>query len=161
MYVCVLESVGQGSNSPVIMPWAFSDHSGEGTYRPIHHQSVPYPKDSRAWLYDWATNAFTSTVFNVSLLVISAKKILCLPLLFFNWCLVAKSCPTLCDPMDYTILGFSVLHYLPEFAQAGVCWVSDAIQPSHPLPLLLLLPSIFPRITVFSKEWAVRIRWPK
>ena len=29
--------------------------------------------------------------------------------------------------------GFSVLHYLPEFAQTHVHRVSDAIQPSHPL----------------------------
>ena len=29
--------------------------------------------------------------------------------------------------------GFSVLHYLPEFAQTHVHWVSDAIQPSHSL----------------------------
>ena len=32
--------------------------------------------------------------------------------------------------------GFPVLHYLPEFAQTHVHWVRDAIQPSHPLPLL-------------------------
>ena len=30
--------------------------------------------------------------------------------------------------------GFPVLHYLPKFAQTHVHWVSDAIQPSHPLP---------------------------
>ena len=30
-------------------------------------------------------------------------------------------------------LGFPVLHYLPELAQTQVHWVSDAIQPSHPL----------------------------
>ena len=29
--------------------------------------------------------------------------------------------------------GFPVLHYLPDFAQIHVLWVSDAIQPSHPL----------------------------
>ena len=39
-----------------------------------------------------------------------------------------------CDPMDSSIPGFPVLHYLPEFAQTHVHWVSDAIQPSHPLP---------------------------
>ena len=50
------------------------------------------------------------------------------------WCyLVTRSCPTLCDPMDYSTLGFPVLHCLPEFAQTHVHWVSDAIQPSHPL----------------------------
>ena len=36
-----------------------------------------------------------------------------------------------------------------------------AIQPSHPLSSLLLLPSIFPSIRVFSNESALRIRWPK
>ena len=36
-----------------------------------------------------------------------------------------------------------------------------AIQPSHPLSSLLLLPSIFPSIRVFSNEWTLHIRWPK
>ena len=45
-----------------------------------------------------------------------------------------KSCPTLWDPMDCSTPGFPVLHYLPEFAQTHVHWVSDAIQPSNPLP---------------------------
>ena len=40
-------------------------------------------------------------------------------------------------------------------------WVSDAIQPFHPLLPPCLLPSIFPSIRVFSKESALRIRWPK
>ena len=39
----------------------------------------------------------------------------------------------LCDPMDCSMPGSSVLHYLPEFAQIHVNWVGDAIQPSHPL----------------------------
>ena len=39
----------------------------------------------------------------------------------------------LCDPTDCSMSGFSVLHYLLEFAQTHVHWVSDAIQPSHPL----------------------------
>ena len=50
------------------------------------------------------------------------------------WCSVAKSCPTLCNPMNSSRPGFSVHHYLPEFVQTHVHWVSDAIQPSHPLP---------------------------
>ena len=29
--------------------------------------------------------------------------------------------------------GFSVLHYLQEFAQIHVHWVNDAVQPSHPV----------------------------
>ena len=37
------------------------------------------------------------------------------------------------DPMDCSTPGFPVHHQLPEFAQTHVHWVSDAIQPSHPL----------------------------
>ena len=40
-------------------------------------------------------------------------------------------------------------------------WVSDAIQPSHLLSPLLLLPPIPLSIRVFSNESALRIRWPK
>ena len=46
---------------------------------------------------------------------------------------VTESCLTLCDPMDCSTPGFPVLHHLPELAQTHVCWVGDAIQPSHPL----------------------------
>ena len=48
-------------------------------------------------------------------------------------CSVAKLCTTLCDPMNCSTPGFPVLQYLPEFVQTHVLWVSDAIQPSHPL----------------------------
>ena len=54
-------------------------------------------------------------------------------------CLVAKSCPTLYDPMDCSTPGFPVLYCLLEFAQIHVHWVNDAIQKSHPL----LLSSLF------------------
>ena len=51
----------------------------------------------------------------------------------FHSCSVVKSCLTFCDPMDCSTPGFSVLHHLLEFAQTHVPWISDAIQPSHPL----------------------------
>ena len=51
--------------------------------------------------------------------------------------------------MDCSTPGFSVLHHLPEIAQAPVLWVGDAIQPSHPLLSPPLLPSIFPSISLF------------
>ena len=76
-------------------------------------------------------------------------------------CSVTKSCLTLCDPMYCSTPGFPVLHQLPEFAQTHVHWVSDAIQPSHPLRPLLLLSPFFPSIRVFSNESALCIRWPK
>ena len=76
-------------------------------------------------------------------------------------CAVAQSCLTFCDPKDYSMPGFPVLHYLPEFAQTHVHRVGDAIQPSHPLSSLLLPPSIFPSIRVSSNESVLCIRWPK
>ena len=62
-------------------------------------------------------------------------------------CSVIKLCPTLCDPMDCSIPGSSVLHCLLESAQTHVHWVSDAIQPSRPLsspspPAFILTESI-------------------
>ena len=44
-----------------------------------------------------------------------------------------SQCLTLCDPMDCSIPGLLVHHQFPEFTQTHVHWVSDAIQPSHPL----------------------------
>ena len=46
---------------------------------------------------------------------------------------VTQSCPTLCDPMNRSTRGLPVHHQLPEFTQTHVHWVSDAIQPPHPL----------------------------
>ena len=46
---------------------------------------------------------------------------------------VAKSFPTLCDPMNRSTPGLPVHHLLPEFTETHVHRVSDAIRPSHPL----------------------------
>ena len=67
----------------------------------------------------------------------------------------------LCNPMNRSKPGLPVHHQLPEFTQTHVHQVGDAIQPSHPLSSLLLPPSIFPTIRIFSNESALRIRWPK
>ena len=50
-------------------------------------------------------------------------------------CSVTKSRSALCDPMDCSMPGLPVPHYLSEFAQVHVCWIGDAIQPFHPLLL--------------------------
>ena len=47
---------------------------------------------------------------------------------------VAQSCLTFCDPMNRSTPGLPVHHQLPEFTQTHIHRVSDAIQPSHPLP---------------------------
>ena len=69
-------------------------------------------------------------------------------------CSVTRSCLTLCDPMDCSMPGFPVLHYLPEFAQTHVNWVNGAVQPSHPLlppspPQSFPASSSFPMSRVF------------
>ena len=56
--------------------------------------------------------------------------------------------------------GFSVHHQFPELAQTHVHWVGDANHLILWCPLLLL-PSIFPSIRVFSNELVLCIRWPK
>ena len=74
---------------------------------------------------------------------------------------VTQLCPTLCDPMNHSMLGLPVHHQLrsPPIPMSIV-----SVMPSNHLILyrpLLLLPSIFPSIRVFSNESALRIRWPK
>ena len=74
---------------------------------------------------------------------------------------VTQSCPTVCNPMDCSTPGLPIHHQLPEFTQTQVHWVSDAIQPSHPLSPRLLTPSIFPSIRIFSNKSVLCIRWPE
>ena len=62
--------------------------------------------------------------------------------------------------MDCNIPGFPVLHYLLEFAQTHVHWISDTNHLILCLPLLIL-PSIFSSIRVFSSESVLHIRWLK
>ena len=79
----------------------------------------------------------------------------------FRFSSVAQSCLTFCDPMDCSTPGVHVHHQLLKLVQTHVHRVSDAIQPSQPCCPLLLLPSIFPSIRVFSNESVLHIRWPK
>ena len=67
----------------------------------------------------------------------------------------------LCDPMSCSTPGLPVHHQLPEFTQTHVHRVGNAIQPSHLLLSLLLLPPIPPSIRVFSNESTLHMRWPK
>ena len=46
---------------------------------------------------------------------------------------VTQSCLTLCDPMNCSTPSIAVHHQLPESTKTHAHWVSDAIQPSHPL----------------------------
>ena len=71
---------------------------------------------------------------------------------------VTQSCLTLCDPMDCSTPGLPVHHQsLLKLMSIGSMMPSTLIL-CRPL---LLPPSIFPSIRVFSNESALRIRWPK
>jgi len=61
---------------------------------------------------------------------------------------VTQSCPTVCNPMECSMPDLPVHNQLPEFTQTQVHWVSDAIQPPHPLSSPSSPPSIFPSIRV-------------
>ena len=74
---------------------------------------------------------------------------------------VTQVCPTLWDPMNRSTPGLHVHHQIPRFTQTQVHRVSDAIQPSHPMSSLLLLPPIPPSIRIFSNESTLCMRWPK
>ena len=74
---------------------------------------------------------------------------------------VTQSCLTLCEPMDCSTPGFPIHHQPPELTQTQVHWISDAIHHLILCHSLLLLPSIFPSIRVFSNESVLHIRWPK
>ena len=70
---------------------------------------------------------------------------------------VTQQCLILCDPMDCSMLGFPVLHHLKLMSIESVM-LSNHLILCRPL---LLLPSILPSISVFSKESLLYIRWPK
>ena len=46
---------------------------------------------------------------------------------------VAQSCPTFCDPMNYSMPSLPVYHQILESTQTHAHWVGDPIQSSHPL----------------------------
>ena len=72
-------------------------------------------------------------------------------------CSVAKSCPTLCDPVDCSTPGFPVLHYLLELAQTHVHWVDDTTQSSRCHPTISSSVDLFLSIRDFSNESALRM----
>ena len=74
---------------------------------------------------------------------------------------VTQSCLTLCDLMDCsTQASLSVTNSQSLLTLMSI----ESVMPSnHLIPCrpLLLQPSIFPSITVFSNESVLHIRWPK
>ena len=77
------------------------------------------------WLSGSWKSFLYSSVYSCHLFLISPASI--------QFSSVAQSCPTLCDPMNRSTPGFPVHHQLLGLTQTHIHWVSDAIQPSHPL----------------------------
>ena len=80
-------------------------------------------------------------------------------LLFSQFISVAQSCLTLCNPMDCSMGSLSITSSWSLLRLMSI----ELVMPSNHLNLcrsLLLLPSIFPNIRVFSNESALSIRWP-
>ena len=83
---------------------------------------------------------------NISIVLFRTKCCCC--------CSIAKSCLILCQASLSFTISQSLLRFMP----------SESVMPANHLILccsLLLLPSIFPSIRVFSSESALRIKWPK
>ena len=77
------------------------------------------------------------------------------------FCSVTKSCLTLCNPMDCSMLTppfFTIYRSLLKFMSIELVMLSNHFILCHQL---LLLPSVFPSIMVFSNESDLHIRWPK
>ena len=74
---------------------------------------------------------------------------------------VIQSCPTLCDPMDWSMpgsLSITNSQSLLKLISIKLVMSSSHLILCHPI---LLLPSIFPNIRIFSNESVLCIRWPK
>ena len=91
-------------------------------------------------------NKIISYMLEVYNSIVKVKSFTCTTIL--SCCSVAKSCPTVYDPMNCSRPGIPLLHSLFEFSQIDAHWVSDTIQPSH----LLLMPSVFTSVRIFSNE---------
>ena len=99
------------------------------------------PPAASATFFNVKANTLSENCFRFHLLLLGDLSVIQFSLLQFcrhvQFSSVAQSCPTLCDPMDYSMPGLSVHHQLLDFTQTHVHWVGDAIQPPH----LLLSPS--------------------
>ena len=71
------------------------------------------------------------------------------------------SCVWCCNPRNHSTSGLPIHHQLPESTQTHVHWVSDAIQPSHPLSSPSPLAFNLSQHQGLLNESVLRIRWPK
>ena len=112
-----------------------------------------------AWLFHWVDNPELQDPWELKFLralsLLTLDELLLLS--HFSALLLSRSVLSNCDPMNCSTPGFLARHCLLEFAQTHVHWVSDAVQPSHPLlspspPAfnLFLASGSFPRSWLFA-----------
>jgi len=80
--------------------------------------------------------------------------------ILYQFSSVAQTCPILCDPMDCSTPGLTITNSRSLLKLMSI----ESVIPSNHLILchpLLLSPSIFPSIRVFSNESALRVKWSK
>ena len=117
------------------------------------------PKGNQSWIFIWRTDAAAHGVTELDLTERLNWTELTYNIISLRWCCcsVSKSCATLCDPMDGSMPGFPILHYLQEFAQPHVHWVSDcyltissSAAPLSPLALNFSAIGSFPMSQFFT-----------
>ena len=112
---------------------------------PVHHQLPEFTQTHVPWVGDAiqpsclqsfpASRSFLrSQFFTSGGQIIGASALVSFWRNSVQFSSVTQTCLTLCDPMNHSTPGLPVHHQLPESLQTHVHWVSDAIQPSHPLP---------------------------
>ena len=104
-------------------------------YFPYPSQNFAIPLSHVAVLFFYYAMTFYYVLYNLSLLMRQFWKRGYLNGKFSSVqsSSVAQSCPTLCNPMNHSMPGFPVHHQIPESTQTHAHYISDAIQPSHPL----------------------------
>ena len=116
-------------------------------------------------LYQYLTRK-KADIYQAIILTLKLSLYFCFTVIFMvssqeRCCSVAQSCLTLWDPTNCSMPGFPVFtisQSLLKLMSIELVILSNYL--IHCCPLLLP-PSIFPSITVFSKELGLRIRWPK
>ena len=130
---------------------------GEGNGNPLQCSCLENPMDRGAW---WATvRGVTKSWTRLSDFTILYYTIRCV-----QFSSVPQSWVTLYDPMDCSMPGLPVHPQLLELAQTPSSLSIKSVMPFNHLVLccpLLLLPSIFASIRVFSSESVLHIRWPR
>ena len=115
----------------------------------------PWPPALGAWsLSHWTTREVLN-IFSVLCLIqslCSEVQVIAILCLLWNFFVVVESLSRvwLCNPVDCSMPVLPVSHYLPESAHIHVHWISDAIQPSYPLPPFIKWNFTKPLLLLFS-----------